>query len=299
MRDGNAEATRPLSVLPGVAHLAERYDGFILDLWGVIHDGIRPYPGVVTCLKRLRDAGKSVCLLSNAPRRRATVVEKLLGMGISPDLYDHLYTSGDATYEHLAGRLDEWYRGLGRRLYHLGPERDASVYCGLDYDIAETPEAADFIVATGIDRDAETLDNHESVLARSAARKLPMICANPDLVVNSGARIVLCAGTLAARYELLGGEVRYHGKPHTSVYRRCLELMNIADVRRIAAIGDSLRTDIAGANSAGIDAVFVTGGIHRQECVIPNSDVPDVERIIQLSGCVGSRPNYVMSLLVW
>jgi HAD superfamily hydrolase (TIGR01459 family) len=287
------------SVVPGVASLAERYDGFILDLWGVVHDGLRPYPGVVGCLERLRDAGKKVCLLSNAPRRRETVVEKLREMAVPPDLYDHLYTSGDATYEHLAGRLDDWYRALGRRLYHLGPERDSSVYRGLDYDLAATPADADFVVATGIDRDDETLGNHEPALVQSAARALPMICANPDLVVNSGERIVLCAGTLAARYEALGGKVRYHGKPHEAVYRRCLELMGIPDRRRIAAIGDGLRTDVAGARNAGIDAVLVTGGIHKQECVLPGSDAPDAARVATLGARTGFLPDYVIGTLAW
>jgi HAD superfamily hydrolase (TIGR01459 family) len=299
MRDGSSGTAPTFSSLPGVASLAERYDGFILDLWGVVHDGIRPYPGVVACLERLRCAGKKVCLLSNAPRRREAVVEKLREMAVPPDLYDHLYTSGDATYEHLAERPDNWYRALGRRLYHLGPERDASVYRGLDYDLVAAPADADFIVATGIDQDDETLGNHEPVLVQSAARALPMICANPDLVVNSGDRIVLCAGTLAARYEALGGEVRYHGKPHAAVYRRCLELMGIADRRRIAAIGDGLRTDVAGARSAGIDAVLVTGGIHKQECVLPGSEVPDAARVAALSERAGFWPDYVIAMLVW
>ena len=284
---------------PGIAPLADHYDGFILDLWGVVHDGIRPYPGVIDCLDRLRAAGKGICVLSNAPRRNASVVRKLDGMGVGREQYHHLYTSGEAVYEHLAARPDRWYRGLGRRLFHLGPPRDADVYVGLDYAVVDAPEAADFVVNTGIDDFDETLADYEPVLARCRAAGLPMICANPDLVVNVGTKIAICAGLLAQRYEELGGDVRYHGKPHPPVYDRCRELLGITDARRILAVGDSLRTDVAGANRAGIDVVLVTGGIHKEETALAGGDEPDPAKLTELAAATGFRPDYAVSHFRW
>lgn len=136
--------------LSGIAPVIDRYDGVILDLWGVLHDGERPYPGVPECLDRLRAAGKVICLLSNAPRRTGGVIAKLDGMGIGRDRYHHVMTSGEAAYDALRDRDDPWHAALGRRLYHIGPDRDMDVYEGLDYTLAASPDEADFVVNTGI-----------------------------------------------------------------------------------------------------------------------------------------------------
>lgn len=286
--------------ISGIAEVIDRYDGFILDLWGVLHDGERPYPGVPDCLDRMRAAGKTLCLLSNAPRRTRGVIEKLDGMGLGRECYHHVMTSGEATYEALRDRDDPWHAALGRRLYHIGPERDIDVFDGLGYQVAATPAEADFVVNTGIVTFGETLADYQPQLDACLAAGLPMICANPDLVVMVGPMLVICAGTLAARYEEMGGDVRQHGKPYAPVYERCFKLLGIADKSRILAVGDSLRTDVAGANAAGIDVALVTAGIHQEELGgAAWGEAVDPVNLRALADASGNMPTYAMPSLRW
>ena len=283
----------------GIAALADRYDGYILDLWGVLHNGVEAYPGVIDCLDRLRTRGKRVCLLSNAPRRCAGVAEKLAGMGITPDHYDHLMTSGEATHDALADPPDEWHAALGSRCLHIGPPRDADVFEGLPIEMVDDPARADFVVNTGIDSFDETIADYEAILKSCAAHALPMVCANPDLVVVVGTKMAICAGMLAQRYEELGGSVRYHGKPHAPVYRRCFDLLGIHDRARIAAVGDSFRTDVAGANAAGIDALLVTSGIHLEELATAWGEHPDPARLAAAAAASGHTPQGAIPRFHW
>lgn len=284
--------------LAGLSEVADRYDGFIVDLWGVLHDGIAPYPGAVDCLGQLKRRGKRIALLSNAPRRAEAVAERCAEIGIAPDLYDHLLTSGEEVWRHLKERADPWYARLGRRVCHLGPARDRGLLDGLDLE--ETPVgAADFILATGLDGPAESVADYELALEGGAARRIPLICANPDLEVVRGGVRELCAGALAARFAELGGEVRYHGKPYPSVYESCFERLGLADKGRILAIGDSLRTDIAGANGVGIDSVLVTGGIHAEELAAVPGAAADPLRLAEACARAKQRPTASMPAFTW
>ncbi|SMH57545.1 TIGR01459 family HAD-type hydrolase [Azospirillum agricola] len=286
--------------LSGIASVIDRYDGFILDLWGVLHDGERAYPGVPDCLDRMKAAGKILCLLSNAPRRTAGVIAKLDGMGLGRDRYHHVMTSGEAAYEALRDRDDPWHAALGRRLYHIGPERDTDVFEGLGYSVAATPDEADFVMNTGIVVFGETLADYQPQLDACRRANLPMICANPDLIVMVGPQMVICAGTLAARYEEMGGEVRQHGKPHAPVYDRCLKLMGLGDKRRILAVGDSLRTDVAGANAAGLDVALVTAGIHQEELGgAAWGEAVDPVTLRAIADASGHVPTYAIPSLRW
>lgn len=286
-------------LLTGMAGLAADYDGFILDLWGVVHDGVKAYPGAADCLRRLRAAGKKVVFLSNAPRRAGPIADSMARMGIDRALYDHIVSSGEETHRALLERSDPWYAALGRRCYHIGPERDRSVREGLGLVFVAEVEAADFILNTGPWEFDETVADYEDVLAVGAGRALPMICANPDIVVIRGGRRVVCAGALAKRYEDLGGEVRYHGKPFAPIYHRCFELMEIADRRRILAVGDSLRTDIAGADGVGLDSVLVLGGLHAEEMGLAPGALPDAARLAKSCAAAGHVPMAAMRAFVW
>lgn len=250
--------------LPGFAPLADRYDGFILDLWGVIHDGVKAFPDAVECLKRLRATGKPALLLSNVPRPNAPAQAMMRGMGIADDLYADLLTSGEAVRRALLDPPDLWWAELGRRVFHLGPERDRPVLDGLPLDVVQTPSAADFVLNTGPDdhRNPTDLDEFEDVLQACARHRLPMICANPDLAVIRGGVRVLCAGTLAVRYRDIGGDVRSLGKPDPAIYQQALQRLG-AKADRVLAVGDSLETDIAGAAGVGLDSCWVLGGLHR------------------------------------
>jgi len=288
-----------ISVVSGLADLADRYDAFIIDLWGVLHDGAAPYPGAIDSLTRLRAAGKAVVLLSNAPRPSDIVARRLDELGFARDLYDAVMTSGQQTWRHLKDRPDEWYQGLGQACYMLGPEKDKGILDGLELNRVASLDQASFILNTGADF-GETLDQYEPLLRDGVARGLPMICANPDLVVIHQGNREICAGALAAHYESLGGTVRYHGKPHADVYEVCFNLMPSRPAAgRTLGIGDSLRTDIAGARAAGIDSLFVIGGIHAQELGVAEGDVPPVERLTALCRAADLLPTHAVGRFVW
>lgn len=248
--------------MTGFRALAPNYDGFIVDLWGVVHDGVKPYPGVLDCLARLRDAGKTVVFLSNAPRRPHAIAATLGAMGIGPSLYTGIMSSGEAVYLALRDRTDE-FAALGNKLYHLGPERDRGVFDSLPLEQVDDPAAADFLLNTGPDdvlgpQDPEL---YAPVLAAALRAGIPMVCANPDLeVVRDGVRII-CAGLLAEHYKAGGGSVIQRGKPDPAIYKPTLAMLGTTPQRTLA-VGDSLRTDIAGAKAAGIGSCWVLSGIH-------------------------------------
>jgi len=251
-----------MQYLTGFAPLAQRYAGFVVDLWGVVHDGVTPYAGAIDCLRHIGLLGKPAVLLSNAPRRANVAQQGMREMGIPDALYTAVLTSGEVTRRMLRERTDPWFAALGRRMFHIGPDRDRNLYEGLELHIAEGPEAADFVLNTGPDyRSPTDLGVYEGTLRECIVAKLPMICANPDLEVIRGGERVICAGALARRYETLGGEVRWIGKPDPAVYGPALAMIGLPR-EQILAVGDSLRTDIAGAAAAGIDACWVLGGIH-------------------------------------
>lgn len=281
----------------GMRSLAPRYDGFILDLWGVVHDGTAPYPGVLDCMRRLITAGKRIVLLSNAPRRAEDVVRRIAAIGVPRELYHTVMSSGEEAWQHLFRREDPFYRDLGRRCLHIGSERDLEMREGLDLAFAENPAEADFILNTGPAGWEDTIEGYRPVLAAARARDLPMVCANPDLVVVHRGRPALCAGALAEAYEATGGRVRWHGKPYGSVYDSCLDLLAAPDRRRVLAIGDSLRTDIAGAHGAGIDSLLIAGGIHAAD--FTRDGALDPERIAGAVAEIGAAPIGAMAAFVW
>jgi HAD superfamily hydrolase (TIGR01459 family) len=280
--------------LTGFAPLAAQYDGFILDLWGVIHDGVSPYPGAIDCLRRLRAAGKPAVLLSNAPRRSHVAQESMRGMGIPDELYTGILTSGEATWMMLRDRADPFLRGLGTKVYHLGPERDRNVLEGLNITRVEHPADADFVVNSGPD---DTLgptepEPYDPILRECRAAELPMICANPDLEVIRGGARVICAGLLTQRYEALGGRTRWIGKPDAAVYGPVLGMLGLPPAN-ILAVGDALRTDIAGAAGVGLASCWVLGGIHAEELG------GDPARIAEAVATAGGSPVAAIPAFVW
>jgi HAD superfamily hydrolase (TIGR01459 family) len=278
--------------LPGFASLADDYDGFILDLWGVIHNGIKPYPGALDCMKRL--VGRPVLLLSNAPRRAESVQRTLRRLGIEDALYTRILTSGEATWQALRDRTDPWFASLGPRVYHLGPARDRGVMAGLDLEIVTAPEHADFVLNTGPDDERETSDlaGFTPELAACLRANLKMICANPDLEIVRGDQRILCAGALAAWYAERGGDVRWIGKPDPAIYERALSMLNLP-ATRVLAVGDSLRTDIAGAAAARLDSAWVLSGIHAAEL---GGDLGHAEKA---AAEAGFSPTAILRSLSW
>src|SRR5438477_9077587 len=285
-----------IRVISGVREIAPGYDGYILDLWGVVHDGTAPFPGVLDCMQRLIAAGKRLVLLSNAPRRSDDVIRRITRIGVPERLYHGVMSSGEEAWLHLKHRSEPFYAALGHRCLHIGSERDLEIREGLDLAFVDTPAEADFILNTGPAEWDDAIEAYAPVMHAALARRLPMVCANPDLVVVHNGKPALCAGALAEEYQRLGGRVRWHGKPHPSVYDSCLGLLGIADKRRILAIGDSLRTDIAGAAGAGIDSLFIAGGVHAAE--FGEGGAVDLNRVAAAVEKSGVRPIGVMPRFV-
>jgi len=298
MMSASAVGARP-SILPGLAAVAARYEAFVLDLWGCVHDGIRPYPGVPETLAAMRGAGKRVLMLSNVPRRVAPVHEMLAAMGIGPALYDTVLSSGESAWRALKARADAAHAALGQRGFHLGPARDVTIFDDGAAMRCDAVADADFVLCTGPRSDLAALEEHEDLLAAFRARDLPMLCANPDLWVMRGTQRLVCAGLIAERYAALGGRVVYHGKPHGAVYAAALDLLGGPPRERVLCVGDGLLTDIAGAAGAGLDSALIPGGIHGAAHGLTMGEAPDPGRLAELLAGHAVLPTYAIPSLRW
>ncbi len=273
--------------LSSLSELAQLYEGFILDLWGVVHDGEKLYAGVRESFAYLRERGKQIVILSNAPRRSHRAAEVLVRLGVDECMYDHLITSGEVMFGYFSGK-----NPFKKHYYYIGPDKDLDVLDGLDYSRAGLLQA-DFILNVGFEYDGQDMRELETVLLTAARLRKPMICANPDYVVvrQSGERLG-CAGMIAECYEGMGGEVMYFGKPHINVYDACLGRFEGLPKSKICAIGDSLHTDILGANRAGVDSALVLGGILKERLYIHGAyDFSILEDVIAEDG---ARPQVTL-----
>ncbi|HKU64399.1 MAG TPA: TIGR01459 family HAD-type hydrolase [Rhizomicrobium sp.] len=257
-------------LINGLSEIAPGHDALICDVWGVVHDGHRYYPAAADALYRFKQKHGPVVLLTNAPRVPAEVAAQCASYGLPPDCYDAIVSSGGAAREELERRSAS--RTLP--LYYIGPDRDLPMIEGLD--IARTGIAeAEVALAIGLRDDmTETVEDYTGELAAMRTRGLTMLCANPDLVVHRGERLVYCAGALAQAYETLGGAVIYYGKPYLPVYQSALAQLGALlghAPKRPLAVGDGLLTDIKGANAAGLEALFIADGVHGEE-IAPYTD---------------------------
>lgn len=280
----------------GLREIADRYDAFILDLWGCLHDGIVVYPAALEALRQLKAAGKRAIILSNAPRRAVEVAARIAEMGITPDLYEFLHTSGEETWRELAQNEIAELRGRGRKLYPLMAARDRAMLDGIDAQLVDDPASADFMLITGTETGKEELASFDPLLAPAAKRGVPMVCANPDLVVHRGGVEEICAGSIAQRYERLGGPVVWFGKPYPAVYRHILAECGLTPAR-LLCVGDALRTDIAGGRGIGAATLFTVGGIHHQELLVDNR--LDLARLADLCRRTGQTPDFAIAHLGW
>jgi HAD superfamily hydrolase (TIGR01459 family) len=243
--------------------LVTETDVVLSDIWGVVHNGLVAFPEACEALHNFRRKGGTVILITNAPRPADSVQRQLRKLGVVDDTYDAIVSSGDLTRHFVADHP-------GRKMFWLGPERDNSIYRGLDPVLAPLGEA-DYIVCTGLfDDETETAEDYRAMMTQARHRQLPLICANPDIVVERGDRLIYCAGAIAELYRELGGEVVFYGKPHRPIYERAMALAvehhgKSMPLSRVLAIGDSVRTDLAGAHGFGIDCLFVTRGIHAED----------------------------------
>jgi HAD superfamily hydrolase (TIGR01459 family) len=268
-----------------LADLAPGYDVILSDVWGVVHNGLTATPEACAALASFRKKGGQVVLITNAPRPREEVAKQIAAFGVPRDTYDAIASSGYVTRAVIRSRP-------GQSLYHLGPDRDKPIFTGLDVTFAPL-ESADYVVCSGLENDEhETAEDYRARLEQMLARKQFMLCGNPDVVVERGPRLVYCAGAIADLYKAMGGEVLYAGKPYRPIYDLALSLAagGPPPLDRVLAIGDSLRTDLAGANSVGVDFVFLTAGIHA-------ADFADEDAMHKAFG--DKIPKAVMQKLTW
>ncbi len=277
--------------IEGLAAVLPRYDGLVVDLWGVMHNGEGLFPEAVQALKVAKDAGKLITFLSNAPRRRAEATATLTGgLGLDPRLIDLMVTSGEVAWQAMAaGRTAAW----GAKAYFFGPPRDTHMQDDLPHvRFVDTVAQADWILNVGPDQGCQDMVSFQALIDQGLARRLPMVCANPDLVVRRGQNWELCAGSIAQAYAERGGDVIWYGKPHAAVYDQVLKAAGQAPAR-LLAIGDSFKTDIRGARRHGIDVLYVNTGIHSGEIGQPL----DPERLAQVAKDHDVWPTYAADRL--
>ena len=274
----------------------------LCDVWGVIHNGVRPYAAAVDALRRFRARGGTVILVTNAPVPDRQVRARLDRLGIGRDSYDGIATAGDVTVAML---VDDGCPPI----FSIGPGEEVAIYREAARVGPRAPnlvglDAARVAICLGLDETGDRPEDYDGLLGRMKARDLVMICANPDIVVEVGEDLVYCAGAIAQRYAALGGPVIQTGKPHAAIYERAYAMAAAirgpTPPRRILAIGDAIATDVAGAVREGIAAVFITAGIHRASLHGAHGDQPlDVGALQALLAATGSRPTAAMDRLAW
>jgi len=275
--------------------IVPNYDVLMCDVWGVIHNGITANPQACDALMRARARGSVVVLITNAPRPSGVVSRQLERLHVPRETYDAIVSSGDVTRSVIEQRR-------GQTLHHLGPARDRSIFDGLNVQFAPL-ESADYVVCSGLEDDeAETPEDYRGRLETMLARKLFMVCGNPDVVVERGSTLVYCAGAIADLYAIMGGDVLYAGKPYRPIYETALAKAEATAghkvaLSRVLAVGDSVRTDLKGARTFGIDFLFVTSGIHAEE--LGSREQPDDAALTAAFTAAGGMPKAVMKELRW
>ncbi len=272
--------------------LVDGVEVILSDIWGVVHNGLESFPEACEALHTYRQRGGTVILITNAPRPADSVQRQLRKLGVADETYDAIVSSGDLTRHFVADHP-------GKKMFWIGPERDSSIYRGLDAAMAPL-EQADYIVCTGLfDDETESAEDYRAMMLQAREHRLPLVCANPDIVVERGDRLIYCAGAVAELYRELGGEVIFYGKPHRPIYERAMALAaerrgRPTSLDRVLAIGDSVRTDLTGALGFGIDCLFLTRGIHSEEFEgIDQLDPASVKELF------GHPPRALMRELRW
>lgn len=280
-------------ILSGLSEIAENYDALICDIWGVLHNGQAPFAGVDDALRAFRDRGGKVLLLSNAPRPGETALKRLDSIGNQRSSYDDILTSGDATRALLTEMAQD-----GKKACHIGPDKDADLVAGLPVALVDLAEA-DVVLYSGMyDDSTETPEDYAALLTEMQVRGLPMICPNPDRTVQFGDKVIYCAGAVAEAYENSGGEVIWIGKPHRRVYETATKMaqqLTGLEAPRLLAVGDGPKTDIPGAAAAGIDALFIAGGLAGAS----GAKIDTAEDIAAVLAEENTHAAYAMRHLVW
>ena len=287
-----------IELFSGMAALADRYDGFILDQWGVLHDGTRPYEGAAECLERLHAAGKRIVVLSNSGKREAENLRVMARMGFDVSVLERCVCAGEEARVAIEARDDAFHSALGRRCYAFTRGGDRAVLEGIGLEFVERVEEADFLAVLGIDSPQRSLPDYESELAAGVRRNLPMVCANPDIARLTPNGLVDAQGVLAVRFEALGGRVFYHGKPYPAIYRSCLSALKCSP-EDVIMVGDSVDHDVLGARRAGIASALIPGGVHGEALGIAWGELPHEDGWRRFAADACSQPDYLLGAFNW
>lgn len=282
--------------IEALSAIVDRFDHVLLDQWGTLHEGGAVFPAARDCVARLRSAGKQVLVLSNSGKRARSNEERLERLGLAPTAYDGILTSGEVTWSGLRVRAREPFAALGRSCLLITRSGDHSIVDGLDLAVVADVQKADFILLGGLDDHVAEPEHWRDYLTSAVARRLPMLCANPDLTMISGQRLIPAPGALAKFYEALGGDATYVGKPYAPIFDAALERLGQPDPKRVLMIGDSLDHDVAGARAAGMLTLLLTSGVHR-ETLATAPDPTAAARLLARSE--SQTPHWMMSHLAW
>lgn len=287
----------------GISDISDSYSGFIIDQWGVLHDGHKPYPGVLDCLKELKSRKKHIIILSNSGKRADVNRERLKKIGIGPSLYDQIITSGEMTWQGLDKQDEGFFTGLGKKVYVISRGGDRSIVDGLEnIEIVEDPGDADFMIISGSDAPDKTLEDYEPALKKAVRKQLKALCANPDSLGVMGSMNIMGPGTIARRYQDFGGVVHYIGKPHQPIFQHCIKILQEKEIYpgQTIVVGDSMTHDIFGGNLVNIDTCLVRAGLHKSAFQGCKTAIDIDKALTMLSKKYNNvTPKYMVRTLEW
>ena len=264
----------------GLKSIIKNYDLFFIDLWGVVHNGIKLNEKAINVLAKISEAKKNYILLTNAPRPNSIVKIFLEKMGMNKNMRENVYTSGEAALSYLKKNFQE------QIFYHIGPPRDFDLFIDFKNKKTQDISKSNYLLCTGLyDNHDQDLNYYKELFANSISKK--MICTNPDLIVDRGEKREYCAGSVAMVFEKLGGKVVYFGKPYPEVYNQAIK----SNKKKVIAIGDNLRTDIKGANNMNYDSLIITSGVHNKEF-----EKEDIEKVLKN---YNTKATFFQSILKW
>lgn len=286
----------------GISDISDSYAGFIIDQWGVLHDGEKPYDGVLECLKELKNRNKHIIILSNSGKRSEENKERLKQIGIGPSLYDEIVTSGEMAWQGMKNQDEGFFKNLGKRCYLISRGADRSIVDGLDIEVVEDVKDADFLLIAGADSPEKTLEDYEPVLKAAVRKQITALCANPDSRGVLGAQYIMGPGTLARRYQDFGGVVHYIGKPHQPIYQLCIRKLQAKEIYpgQTIMIGDAMAHDILGGSLVNIDTCLVRNGLHFpafKHALTPAETDKALNLLVAQYNNV--RPKYLVRTLSW
>jgi HAD superfamily hydrolase (TIGR01459 family) len=288
-------ALRPV-LIAGLREIADRFDSVLLDQWGALHDGRQVFPAARACVERLQAAGKRVLILSNSGKRAEENIRRLAKLGLPRSAYDALLTSGEAAWLGLRNRTEPPFSTLGRRCFLITRGPDPSIVEGLDLEVATDLAVADFIFLAGVDDDRAEVETWRPLFAEAVQRRLPMLCANPDLTMFAATSLLSAPGALGQFYESLAGQVHYVGKPHAPIFAAALRVLGEPAADRVLVVGDSLDHDILGGNRAGMLTALIVSGVHAATL---SAAADPTQAVLRLARDSAHLPHWILPDLRW